>query len=85
MTTDFLPHICAFGPGFLGGIGCNGGGIVPTAMPGEVPADTATGTPLADLPIPLAPPRAIPFHVLAQAAHSFAIAQAKWQDRHLGR
>ncbi|MBS7700921.1 MULTISPECIES: FAD-binding oxidoreductase [unclassified Chelatococcus] len=85
MTTDFLPHVYEFAPGFIGGIGCNGRGIALTAMLGEVLADAATGTPLADLPIPPASPRAIPFHAFAQAAPSFAIAQAKWHDRHLAK
>jgi glycine/D-amino acid oxidase-like deaminating enzyme len=83
MTTDFLTHLYKFGPGFVGGIGCNGRGIVLTAMLGEVLADAATQGQLRDLPIPVAPARPIPFYLLARAAPSLAIAQAKWQDRHL--
>ncbi len=80
MTTDFLPHLYEFGPGFIGGIGCNGRGVAMTAMLGEVMANAALGTPLSALPVPQAPARAIPFHTFAQAAPSFAIAQARWQD-----
>ncbi len=80
MTTDFLPHLYELGPGFLGGIGCNGRGVALTAMLGEVLAHAASGRPLADLPIPVAPARGIPFHALAQAAPSVAIAQARLQD-----
>lgn len=80
MTTDFLPHVYEFGPGFLGGIGCNGRGIALTAMLGEVLSEAASGRRLDDLPIPVAAARAIPFHLLAQAAPSLAIAQARWQD-----
>jgi glycine/D-amino acid oxidase-like deaminating enzyme len=80
MTTDFLPHLYEFGPGFIGGIGCNGRGVAMTAMLGEALADAALGTPLSELPVPEASPRSIPFHFLAQAAPSFAIAQARWQD-----
>jgi glycine/D-amino acid oxidase-like deaminating enzyme len=80
MTTDFLPHVYAFGDGFIGGIGCNGRGIAMTAMLGEVLADAACGTSLSDLPIPEAPARPLPFHWLARAAPSLAILQAKWQD-----
>ncbi|MBL8832451.1 MAG: FAD-binding oxidoreductase [Rhodospirillales bacterium] len=83
MTTDFLPHVYELGPGFVGGIGCNGRGIALTTMLGEVLAQAASGTALADLPIPTAPARAIPFHLLARAAPSLAIMHAKWTDRHL--
>lgn len=85
MTTDFLPRIFAFGPGFLGGIGCNGRGIALTAMLGEALADAACGVPLAQLPVPSGAARALPFAPLARLAPSFAIAQARWQDRRIGR
>lgn len=81
MTTDFLPHLYEFGPGFIGGIGCNGRGIALTAMLGEVMAQAASGARLGDLPVPVAPARPIPFNLLARAAPSVAIAQARWQDR----
>lgn len=84
MTTDFLPHLYEFGPGFLGGIGCNGRGIALTAMLGEVMAAAAGGARLQDLPIGLAHPGGIPFRTLAVAAPSFAIAQARWQDKQAG-
>lgn len=84
MTTDFLPHVYEFGAGFIGGIGCNGRGIALTAMLGEVLADAVSGTRLADLPIPQASTRALPFRSFAAAAPSVAIAQAKWQDRREG-
>jgi len=80
MTTDFLPHLYELGPGFIGGIGCNGRGIALTAMLGEVLAQAASGAKLDELPIPLAKARPIPFHLLARAAPSVAIAQARWQD-----
>jgi glycine/D-amino acid oxidase-like deaminating enzyme len=80
MTTDFLPHLYELGPGFIGGIGCNGRGIALTAMLGEVLAQAASGARLDALPIPMAKARPIPFHLLARAAPSVAIAQARWQD-----
>lgn len=80
MTTDFLPHLYEFGPGFIGGIGCNGRGIALTAMLGEMLSEAASGRRLGDLAIPVAAAHAIPFHLLAQAAPSLAIAQARWQD-----
>ncbi len=80
MTTDFLPHLYEFGPGFIGGIGCNGRGVALTAMLGEVLADAALGRAWDDLPIPKASAQAIPLRTFAEAAPSLAIAQARWQD-----
>ena len=57
MTTDFMPHLYEFGPGFVGGIGCNGRGVAMTAMLGGVLAEAALGTPLSKLPVPEAPAR----------------------------
>jgi hypothetical protein len=56
-----------------------------TAMLGEVLADAATGTPLAELPVPSGPARSLPFAAFAALAPSFAIAQARWTDRRLSR
>ena len=80
MTTDFLPHVYEFGPGFLGGVGCNGRGIALTAMLGEVLADAASGRALDELPISTASTDSIPLHPLAGAAPAIAIARARWQD-----
>jgi glycine/D-amino acid oxidase-like deaminating enzyme len=84
MTPDFLPHLYEFGPGMVGGIGCNGRGIAATAMLGEVLADAACGTPLDDLPVPLASSRPLPLHRFAGLAVSAALAQARWQDWRAG-
>lgn len=80
MTTDFLPHLYEFGPGFIGGLGCNGRGIAMTAMLGGVLADAATGTKLADLPIPLAPAKQLPMRQFAALAVAGALIQARVQD-----
>ena len=80
MTTDFLPHLYEFGPGFIGGLGCNGRGVAMTAMLGGVLADAATGTPLADLPIPLAHAKRLPMRQFAALAVAGALIQARVQD-----
>ncbi|MGH6922152.1 MAG: NAD(P)/FAD-dependent oxidoreductase [Propylenella sp.] len=80
MTTDFLPHLYEFAPGFIGAVGCNGRGIAMTAMLGEALADAATGTPLGELPVPTAPPKAIPLRPLAGAVASAALVHARWED-----
>ena len=84
MTTDFLPHLYELGSGLVGAIGCNGRGIAMTAMLGEVLADAAMGTPLADLPVPTAPPSAVPLRPLAGIAASAVLLHARWQDWRVG-
>ena len=83
MAPDFLPHLYQMQPGVIGGVGCNGRGVALTAMLGEVLADAACGTPLADLPIPSGPLRSIPFHGLVPIVSSLAIGQARFADRKL--
>ena len=84
MTPDFLPRIVPFGPGFVGGIGCNGRGIAVTAVLGLALAEVAAGGRLDEQPIPVAEPRPIPFHPLAGWLPSLAVAGARWQDRRDG-
>lgn len=81
MTPDFVPHIYPFGPGFFGANGCNGRGVAMTAMLGEALCDAADDVPLDRLAVPAASPRALPFHPLARIAPSFAVAQARLNDR----
>lgn len=83
MAPDFLPHLYQMQPGVIGGIGCNGRGVALTAMLGEVLADAACGTPLADLSIPSGPLRPIPFHTFVPVVSSVAIGQARFADRKL--
>lgn len=80
MTTDFLPHLYEFGPGFIGGVGCNGRGIGLTAMLGEVLADAATGRQWDELPVTKASTEPLPLRALAGAATAAAVARARWQD-----
>jgi glycine/D-amino acid oxidase-like deaminating enzyme len=80
MTPDGLPHIYEFGPGFFGGIGCNGRGVAMTRMLGEILADAISGAKLEDLPIPLASGHPIPFHAIAPLAASAGLLRARLKD-----
>jgi len=80
VTTDFLPHIYRFGPGFLGATGCNGRGIAMTTMLGEVLADAVKGTALDELPVPVSEPAPIPFRRAARAAPSLVLLKGLWDD-----
>jgi glycine/D-amino acid oxidase-like deaminating enzyme len=68
VAPDFLPHLVDLGPNMIAGFACNGRGIALTTAMGRVIADWATGRDSRDLPIPFAPPRAIPLHGLMQHA-----------------
>ncbi|MAS14217.1 MAG: FAD-dependent oxidoreductase [Nitratireductor sp.] len=81
VTTDFLPHLYALGPNFIGAIGCNGRGVAFTTMLGQVLADAATGADLESLPVPLAAARALPFRRLAGLAPRFYLAKGMLDDR----
>jgi glycine/D-amino acid oxidase-like deaminating enzyme len=80
MTPDFLPHLYEIGPRFIGAVGCNGRGVAMTAMLGEVLAEAATGTALDALPVPVAPPKAIPARPFAGLVTSAAVAAARLRD-----
>jgi glycine/D-amino acid oxidase-like deaminating enzyme len=68
VAPDFLPHLVDLGPNMIAGFACNGRGIALTTAMGRVIADWATGRNGRDLPIPFAPPKAIPLHGLMQHA-----------------
>ena len=84
ITPDFLPRLYEFGPGFFGGIGCNGRGIAMTAMLGEMLADAASGVALDTLAVPVAEPKALPFHRLAGIAATAGLARARLRDWRAG-
>ncbi len=62
ITADHYPHLHEPAPGVIACLGYNGRGIaMATAMGGEI-ARRITGTPAADLDMPVSPIRPIPFH-----------------------
>ncbi|MDB5553322.1 MAG: FAD-binding oxidoreductase [Rhizobium sp.] len=78
---DFLPHLIDLGPGLLAGFACNGRGIALTTALGREIAAWASGTAAADLPIPFAPPREIPFHGLLKHAPNMLLPWSMLRDR----
>lgn len=78
MTTDSLPRLHRLGPGVFAALGCNGRGVGLATGMGKVLADLARGVPDADIPLPIAPLRQIPFFelrrpVLASIAHYYRL------------
>jgi glycine/D-amino acid oxidase-like deaminating enzyme len=78
---DFLPHLVDLGPGMIAGFACNGRGIALTTAMGRVIADWAGGANAGDLPIPFAPPRAIPLHGLMRHAPNMLLPWSMLRDR----
>ncbi|WP_051229354.1 NAD(P)/FAD-dependent oxidoreductase [Paludibacterium yongneupense] len=66
MTADALPHVHELADGLFAWMGCNGRGVALATALGRPLAQALTGTPLADLPLPLAPLRPIALHAVAR-------------------
>lgn len=78
---DFLPHLVDLGLGLIAGFACNGRGIALTTALGREIAAWASGTPAADLPIPFAPPKEIPFHRLLKHAPNMLLPWSMLRDK----
>lgn len=81
VAPDFLPHLVDLGPGMIGGFACNGRGIALTTAMGRVIADWAGGGDPNELPIPYAPPKAIPLHGIMRHAPNALLPWSMLQDR----
>ena len=80
LTLDHVPHIAEASPGLSVAAGFNGRGVALTSAVGRALADHLTGTPLADLPLPVRPMRPIPFHGLRGPAMAAAVGLKRAQD-----
>lgn len=61
LTRDRVPHMYAPAPGLIAGLGYNGRGVAMSLVMGREMARRALGTPLEDLPFPVAPIKPYPF------------------------
>lgn len=61
LTPDRIPHMFAPAPGVIAGLGYNGRGVAMSLVMGREMARRALGTPLEDLPFPVAPIKPYPF------------------------
>ncbi|WP_043364265.1 FAD-binding oxidoreductase [Belnapia sp. F-4-1] len=81
MTPDHYPHIHQPAPGLLCCLGYNGRGVaLSTAMGGEV-ARLATGTPAAEIAMPVTPIRTIPFHGFWRLGVAAKVWEGRLRDR----
>lgn len=77
ITMDYLPRVIDHGNGLHAAVGWNGRGVAVTSAVGPVLADWMTGKAAKDLPLPVTPPRPLPFHGLKRKASSIV---ALWYD-----
>jgi glycine/D-amino acid oxidase-like deaminating enzyme len=84
LTPDFYPRLHSPAPNLLVALGYSGRGVaLATAMGSELAA-AATGTPLAELSLPVTPVKPIPLHRFWRLGVAARIAIGRVQDR-LGR
>jgi glycine/D-amino acid oxidase-like deaminating enzyme len=85
LTGDFLPRLVEPASGWLSATACNGRGIVlATVLGPALAAFLATGDAQA-LPLPVTPPRPIPFPALARRLPQMLLPLGDWQDRRAAR
>ena len=81
VTQDHLPHIHQPLPGVIAGLGCNGRGVAMSTVMGRLLAETVLGKDVKDLPIPVVPIKAYPFHRFHRVGIKLAVAWKEFQDR----
>jgi glycine/D-amino acid oxidase-like deaminating enzyme len=80
VATDAYPHLHEPAPNVIAALGYNGRGVaMATAMGNEI-ARRVTGTPAADLDMPVTDLRAIPFHGIWRTAAAARIAYGRVRD-----
>lgn len=80
VTADKAPHVHELAPGVTGWNGCNGRGVALATAIGRELGRQATGTPWADIPLPLSPVRPIPAYGFAKRIAPAAILDRRWRD-----
>lgn len=81
LTPDHLPHIHEPERGMLVALGCNGRGIALSTEMGRMLAERILGRGADEMPLPVTPIRALPFHGLRHPVLAAATAAKRFQDR----
>jgi glycine/D-amino acid oxidase-like deaminating enzyme len=81
LTPDFYPRLHAPAPNLLVALGYSGRGVAMATSMGRELADAATGTPLAELSLPLTPITPIRMHRFWKVGVEARIALGRLQDR----
>jgi len=84
LTPDFYPRLHSPAPNLLIALGYSGRGVALGTAMGKELAAAATGTPLAELALPVTPIKPIPLHRFWRVGVAARIALGRLQDR-LGR
>lgn len=80
INLDHMPHIHPLAEGALAGLGFNGRGVAAATAMGKALADKILGVADDDLPFPVEPLKAIPFHGLRLPAMHLAVAWKRFRD-----
>jgi glycine/D-amino acid oxidase-like deaminating enzyme len=85
LTGDFLPRLLQPAPDWFAVTACNGRGLVLNTALGRPLAAFLRSGDAADLPLPIAPARAIPARPLARLLPQLLLPLGDWQDRRAER
>lgn len=85
LTGDFMPRLFQPEPGWIAPVACNGRGIALATALGRALGEALATDRLADLPLPLSPPRPIRPRALARFAPQLLLPVGIWQDRRAER
>lgn len=80
LTLDHMPHVCRLAPGVIAGLGYNGRGVAMTTAMGTVLAKALSGTPDADLELPLSDLPRVPLFGIRQPFIALAIQYHRLRD-----
>jgi glycine/D-amino acid oxidase-like deaminating enzyme len=80
LTLDHMPHLCRLAPGVITGLGFNGRGVAMTTAMGMVLAKSLSGTPDADLDLPLSDLPKVPLFEIRQPFIALAIQYHRLRD-----
>ena len=81
VTPEMMPHLYEPAPGITAGLGFSGRGIAMTSVMGRTLSAKLLGSPVDDLPFPIHPLTAVPFHGLASHLIPFAAPAMTLRDR----
>ena len=81
VTADHFPHVYQLGPDAWSWVGCNGRGVALSVSIGDRLASVMTGTPAAELGLPVSKLSPMPFHGISRTVAPAYLAWMRIKDR----